>query len=688
MNMTIVAVIFRKEILDMLRDKRTLMAMIGIPVLLYPALFILGSQAAIMQMHKTENAQSRLAVTGPGAETLKGWLAQTPRLIVADEANPEAALRDGNLDAWIVTHAPIEELLAKRKTVSVEIRFDETETPSREASRRIAETLQKKKQELLSERLSARGLSEDFVQPLKVESTSIASPAKRSGTVLGMVLPILLIAMLAMGAFYPAIDITAGEKERGTFETLLSTPTSKVEIVLGKFLTVFALAMLTGLLNLGSMLATLAFQFSNLKHEIGAFDIQFPPEAAAVLLLVLVPLAFFISAVMMSIAVFCRNFKEAQNFLAPFLLLLVLPPAFAAPPGAKLSLATQFIPITNVVLLFRGLLMGTATAQQIFAVLVSTTVFAALALAVAVWIFQREEVILAEERGIPLSMRRADFIPRLAPTSGLAIAQYALALLLIFYVGSYLQTQNLFWGLLATQWMLILPVAVLIPWFFKVRLASCLNLQTPTPGAFGATLLMAPSVTILLLQLGAWHNRTFPMPQEMADIMAGLFKTQETGVGVWALLAIIALSPAICEELLFRGALLSGLRQSLPGWAAVALVGGMFGLFHLTIYRVLLTGIMGVVLAYMVFRSRSIYLSMFTHFIVNAFAVLTATQKLPAPLQARFNDGSLEQHGLPWGVLLVAITMLVTGIAIMETWGKPRSSPEIKLDTYDRGVQK
>ncbi len=178
-----------------------------------------------------------------------------------------------------------------------------------------------------------------------------------------MILPLIMVLMIAVGAFYPAVDLTAGEKERGTFETLLSTPTSKIEIVAGKFLTVFALAMTTGILNLASMAATFILLASQIQPLLGGqinFEVHLPFQAFFIILFVMVPLAFFISAVMMSVAVMTRSFKEAQNYVTPVFMAIMLPGVFAGMPGAELTAANQFIPIYNVVLLFKDLMTGEA----------------------------------------------------------------------------------------------------------------------------------------------------------------------------------------------------------------------------------------------------------------------------------------------------------------------------------------
>ena len=195
-------------------------------------------------------------------------------------------LEAGELDAVVMAPEGFAATLASGGTAEVKIAYDAAEVLSREASDRIESALIKARDALVQERIEAEGLVETFAKPLILKWENVAQPGKATGSILGMILPLLMVVMLGVGAFYPAIDLTAGEKERGTFETLLSTPTSKTEIVFGKFFAVFALSMLAGLLNLASMMATLGFQLSQImsvaRREDFTMDItEIPPQIFA-----------------------------------------------------------------------------------------------------------------------------------------------------------------------------------------------------------------------------------------------------------------------------------------------------------------------------------------------------------------------------------------------------------------------
>ncbi|MBN4046837.1 CPBP family intramembrane metalloprotease, partial [bacterium AH-315-P07] len=525
---------------------------------------------------------------------------------------------------------------------------------------------------MLESRLSARELPEGFARPLAFESDNIATMEKSTGTVLGTILPLIMVMMLGIGAFYPAVDLTAGEKERGTFETLLSTPATKLEIVVGKFFAVFALSMLTGLLNLASMTVTFYFQFSQIvsQRDIlpeGEQLISISPMTVAAIALLLIPLAFFISAIMMSVAVLARSFKEAQNYVTPVFILIIMPVMAVSFPGVELNSTTQFIPISNIALLFRDLLSGQAQMQYFFTVFMCTSVYALMSLVVATWMFQSEEVILSEDKGIPLTLDRRAFTPSKLPTLGTSLGIFSIVMLLLFYVGAWAQGRNIHAGLLITQYLLIFAPVVAVLRYIKVDLRSALNLKKPAPFSVLAVFVVTIPWVLINIQIATLQNKVLPIPDEFAEAIAPLFELggNET-LATLALLFIIAVSPAICEEVLFRGVITTGLRRVLSGWATVLVVGVLFGLFHMSIYRVLGTGLTGILLTYFVIRSGSIYLPMIGHFINNAIAVMFETESVPESWIVFLEEQNIDESGFPVTWIVIAVVVMIAGIILFE----------------------
>ena len=678
MNARIVIAILGKELAETLRDKRTLMAMIGLPLLLYPTIILVMAQAVGVQRAKMERVTSRVAIAGDAAQEFHVWLGDIEKVVLRESDDPAGDLRAGRLDA--VVYAP-EDLsqLRSGNTAEVRIDYDSTEPKSQQAVQRVQEGLTAVAQGLLTERLEGAGLRPEFVVPLKVSEQNIASPEKRAGFMLGTLLPLLMIMMIGVGAFYPAVDLTAGEKERGTFETLLSTPVRKTEILCAKFLAVICLALLTGLLNLISMAATLGFSLSRAAEAgdgagFSLAALQISPLGAAIMLLVLIPLTVFIGAAMMSIAIFARDFKEANNYVAPFFLVITIPGALAGMPGVELTRATACIPITNVALLFRELLTQKASAGLTFIVFMSMTTYAMLTLLAAIRLFQSEDVVLSQEKGIPLSLKRSQFQPRSSPTAGLSLTLFGLCLLLFYYYNVYVQPTTLLGAVFIPQWGLLLLPTVLVLAYVRIDLRSALSLRPFAWPALPAMFLIWLGMLVLVNAYGQWQGEWLPLPESYEGAMADLFATGGSAWRTTILVLGVALTPAICEEVLFRGAVLSGLRTALSPWVTVLLVAVMFGLMHITVSSIIPTAMLGVAMTYIVMRSGSIYLAMLFHLLNNSAAIVLNNPNVNARLSDWLAGQGITAAAATGWALAAAVVCATAGLVLLEITAR-RSPP-------------
>lgn len=670
-----VRTIYRKEILDTLRDRRTLIAMIGVPIVLYPAILLLAGQVFLVQQERIEARASRVAVIGPGAQTAETWLQDAENIEIVDTENPDAAFARGEINAIVDVTEDAATALTENESVSVRVAYNTTKSASQQAARRVQDRLEEVAEDTLDARLSAQGLDRAFVEPVAVELDDVAPPEQRAGSALGRVIPLLMVLMLGVGAFYPAVDLTAGEKERGTFETLLSTPATKRDIVFGKFGAVFTYSIITAALNLASMLAAIAFQFRMVNMQTGGESVlsmpQVPWDGVLYMALTLVPLAVLVAAVMMGVALLARNVKDAANLVTPFFLAIIFPASLAAVPDIELTRATQFIPIANVALLFRDLLLDEATVETVFTVFTSTAVYALVALLTAAGLFHRDEVILAEDRGAGFNLRRRDWPTRDVPTPAFAVALLAIIMVLIFYAGSYLQARNLIVGLLITEYALILTPVLFALWLFRIGLRSALNLRAPSLPAVVAAAAITAGWLVIIIQVSVWHNKVLPVPPEFAEALEGLLRGEDA-LNLAGLLLVLAVTPAICEEVLFRGAFFTGLRNRVPDWMLVILVGIAFGAFHLSIYRFVPTGFSGIVLAYLVLRSGSIWIGMGAHAFINGASVLLETGAMPEAVTDLIRDPAFETRGFPVLVLAVAAALAASGVLLLEWQSRRR----------------
>jgi sodium transport system permease protein len=215
-----------------------------------------------------------------------------------------------------------------------------------------------------------------------------------AGAFLGMILPYMVILLTIAGITYPAIDMTAGEKERQTMETLLLSPATRLELVLGKFLTAFLVGMTSAVLAVISLAVT--FNMFRLPSDGGPAELpfSFDPVVFGMVFLLLIPMAALFAAVIIAIAVNARSYKEAQSYVYPLMLLIIFPAMASLLPGAGDNVRAALIPIVNVSLGMRHAMMGTYDFNFIALTFLSSALYAAFAILLAVRVFQKESVLL------------------------------------------------------------------------------------------------------------------------------------------------------------------------------------------------------------------------------------------------------------------------------------------------------
>ncbi len=247
----------------------------------------------------------------------------------------------------------------------------------------------------VDERLAQHQLPKEMIHPFAIETTNVAPPEKVSGNVLGAIIPYFVLMTCLASSFYPAIDLTAGEKERGTMETLLCAPVQRIYFALGKCLVVLTVSLTTMVLmffSAGISLHTVAAKGSDFARETG-MQLTINPASLAGVFTVMVPMALFFAAVLVAVGLFARSMKEAQSYVQPLMVLMIMPLMVCMLPGFELNAGLALVPVVNVSLLAKEILSGTYHWGYIAEVFASSCVYAAAALGWAVAMFNRETVI-------------------------------------------------------------------------------------------------------------------------------------------------------------------------------------------------------------------------------------------------------------------------------------------------------
>jgi sodium transport system permease protein len=263
---------------------------------------------------------------------------------------------------------------------------------------RIKEQLTEYRDSMVRDRLAAQHLPESLMKPFAVEQQNVVSEDRVAGESYGGLITYLVILMCMTGAMYPAMDLTAGEKERGTMETILSSPIKRTHLVMGKFFVVLTASLATATLSVLSMAGSFAVLAHYGKGQ-GIGD-DFPiltmhAQTAFAIFIMALPVAVLFSAVLMTISLFAKTFKEAQSYLTPMTFLVIVPAVAAVIPGIELTAKLALIPILNVGLLCKELVTGTYHWGYIGLIFGCTCVYAGIALFLAVKMFQRESVLFS-----------------------------------------------------------------------------------------------------------------------------------------------------------------------------------------------------------------------------------------------------------------------------------------------------
>jgi sodium transport system permease protein len=622
-----------KELRESLRDRRTLAVMILFPLVVYPLLSLLAAQVANSRERTREAQPSLVAVTGTGVAryTLIGKIKEQPKLFTLVEKGSRAEVMAGQLDGLVQTGE------ANR----AEIVYDAGREESREAAERLSDVL-------------ASVLPDGCAPLFSIKKKSTAPEAAVGGYLLSKALPLLVVLMVLLGAFYPAIDVTAGERERGTLETILSSPIARFDLLLGKVLAVTILATLTGLLNLASMSVTL-IQVLHLADPGSTLSVPWTRAAAAAW--VILPTAFLFSAIFVAIGAIARGFKEAQHLLTPVYFLSIAPAIAGAIGEYRLAGLTAWIPCLNVTLLTRELLLGHATWSGVLAVLASTLACACAGLAAAAHIYSSERFV---DRG-PRDRSPGRRPSTAEPTPGQAMFLYGLAFVLLYFLWLPLQRRDLVLGLLASEWGGLLGLVVLFARLTRRSLPSVLRLTIPPARCWLGAILIGLSAWAGVAVLSDW---LVPVPKEVIEQLRRSLIPTDGSRGLWGTLVLVAFTPAICEEALFRGPILRGLRSRASPAVAVVVTGLLFGVFHLELSRILPTALLGILLSLLALRSGSILPAMLAHFLNNASLVVLATFSL---------DEKVSEVSTPITVLILLVSAALTAIGLRLTRGVGRN---------------
>ena len=716
----------QKELRESLRDRRTLFTLVLMPILVYPLLsmalqrlvigantkskpnpdFVLGvtdddSASKVRGMLReaqqvretgfvspiivTRSAEQRgreeAKSTTTADEQKEARLDDLPTfdIVVADGDSLSRGLRDGHVDL-VVTKLVIESVKLERGSVPIhkiysEFRQNEFRSEAAMAGIRSATQLINDYQaELIRKRLDR-----NLPVSMTFNATGIEEKIELSTSIAG-VIPLVLILMTITGAVYPAIDLTAGERERGTMEALIATPAPRFALLLSKYVAVVTVAVLTALANLFATWMTLSFGgLGQALFGKGGFSLWMLVQ----ILPLLVIFASFFSAILLALCSFARSFKEAQAYLIPVMLLSLGPGLVTLMPNVQFTTLLGIVPLINILMLSRDIMTGQSTLVPAFAAVFSTIIYACATLVIASRLFGAEAATSgAQESWSELFGRPKK--PQMQPDIG-ELAIYLAILFPVFFVASNLGgilelkgSSALFFNA-AFLFLLFLILPMAYSWYRRVDIPNTFRISEGVGVGERLFKRMARWIgyiaAVVLLSAGLWMVafeayllfESWSLAAQLTEADKERLKADFLAVPFWVVLLTGALAPAIAEEFFFRGFVLSAFRSKLSASRSVLLSALLFGLFHviagsvLSIEKFLPTIILGIAIGYVAIRTGSLLPGILLHTLHNGL-VFSMSRFTEQDLAKWFGD---DTRHIPIAWLCGGGLAMAMGVAVL-----------------------
>lgn len=392
--------IFRKELLDTLRDRRTLMTMLVIPILVFPITLNIFVEISKSFEESASAETMKIGIVGDQKNRFKTQLEQIPNelgpkkiIVFKDSISLKKRIESDAIQLGLLVPTNEATLREKQQSIQISWLLDASELGRSERAEAYGAIL---KANAEAERLQILGLRPEQIKPLEIATINCASDKKMVGQLAGGFLPYIFIAFGFIGCMYPAIDLFTGEKERGTLETLLTVPVSRWKILIGKMLVVVSSGMLAATCALIGLFISIEFlDLAANKELLDVIHSVLTPAFILSMFALLLPLVIFFAGLMIPIAIYAKSFKEAQSIITPLNIVMVLPAMIGFFPGIQLDVNTVFIPVINVVLATKELIAGTLTWVYFGGVFSIMLLLAALAIMLSYKQFGKETNILS-----------------------------------------------------------------------------------------------------------------------------------------------------------------------------------------------------------------------------------------------------------------------------------------------------
>jgi sodium transport system permease protein len=690
MRLSIIRAVFIKEARELLRDRRSLAVMFGLPLVLYPLLAIgIASLGKAKKDELTEASAKVVLINAAAAPELEKMMSAKDSGIElappALETDARKQLSDGSADAVVEIPAELQKRALAGEKVEIQVVLDRSRTSADFVEKKIKKGIDGFQKWVIEQRLAARGVPETVLTPVDFSVDDVANSAQRFGHLFGQALPVLLMMTGMLGALFPALNATTTERELGTLEALLLTPANRFELLTAKGLLVLLCGLLTAGLNMLSMSLVLVRTFSLISGGLQKFSVS--PITLALAYLAAVPTLIFFSALVLIVGLVARNFREANSFATPVMLIPLS--AFAvAMMEPKPTAALLITPVANTTIVIREVLTGRATVWQFMAAFVSSALYAGIILSLAGRLFSSEQLVNPAWEPLSLKLfkrRKGGSDIRRLPAVDEALVLFCVVLLLLFYVSPYFAKHDrLLDMVLGNELVLILAPVLVFAFIGRWDWVKTFSLRNTSFMLFIAAGLIGGGISpwTKLAQQGLEHFWPSDLATQALETELFVKSLQAHAILTVLLTGLLA---GVCEEMLFRGPIQASMMRRLPAGAAIIFTAILFAAIHLDVHGLPIRTAIGALLGYIVWSTGSIWPAMLAHMLFDSTQLAIAGWQVHLESAGRASPSSS-------GITTIDVLALVLGaIAIaagMFLWRRSQpTSPSPALTSLSTPAQ-
>lgn len=662
MNWNKIKIVYFKEMLDLFRDKRTIITSILLPVILYPFLSIFVSSIASRQEVKISESKKNVYIADNAFSTDSELLYEkimadttlNTNLLSSEKWNIhfQELVESNDIQAFITLN---DSMSGDFKKLYATIYYNNTDEKSQVAHRVLSDILNETNWEIVSRRLNDLDLDENIISAVDQQSENVAPPQRVLGALLGKFLAYMLIILTLSSGSVVASDLVAGEKERGTLETILVSAVSRVELVTGKFLTIITFCFITVFMNILSM-------YVSTRHILGMAEVdmsqvQMPVWNFFLIFIAMIPLATLFSGIQLSLSTYSRNIKECSSYQMPLLIIGMMFSMVSIFPGFELNYGFALIPIINFGLLLKDILIGNYNLGHFLTVIFANLALAAVSLKLSVSLFNKEEVLFRTkaERSLKFWGKSSRDIF----DSGFAGGVFIVILLLFYYLGTAWQTADLVGGLIKTELLIVLLPVFLLYRISKKPIVKGARLNATKPVNWLLMLIAVIPGFLIAASSMQLVDFIFPIPESYMKAISKILEIHQ--LPLLQAFLVMGVLPGICEEMMFRGYMIRGF-EKFGKWQAILISGLLFGIFHLDFFRLLPAALMGIWLGYLLLKTRSIFITMLAHTLHNSFTVVLSRWGADLPVL----NTIMANDKIPLWLLGVSVVIIYFVIRMLE----------------------